>query len=58
MDFNNYAIVTIYNLNRETENKIINESDRLVINAGYEGYLNAVPMIRRHQTRQRGPDQI
>lgn len=43
MDFNNYAIVTIYNLNRETENQIINESDRLIINAGYEGYLNAVP---------------
>lgn len=43
MDFNNYAEVTIYNLARETEAQIIQEGDRLVIEAGYEGYLNAVP---------------
>lgn len=42
MDFNNHAEIKIYNLNRETENKIIKEGDRLIIEAGYEGYLNTV----------------
>lgn len=42
MDFNNHAEIKIYNLNRETEDKIIKEGDRLIIEAGYEGYLNTV----------------
>lgn len=32
-----YAMVRIYNMNAETENKIIEEGDRLVIEAGYAG---------------------
>lgn len=42
MDFNNHAEVKIYNLNKDTEEKIIKEGDRLIISAGYEGYLNTV----------------
>lgn len=34
----NYATINIYNLKNETEQKIINDGDRLVIEAGYEGY--------------------
>ncbi len=36
----NFATITIYNLNNETEKKIIQESDRCIVEAGYEGYLN------------------
>ena len=42
MDFNNHAEVKIYNLNKDTEEKIIKEGDRLIISAGYEGYLNTI----------------
>lgn len=33
----NYSIVTIYNLSAQTENTLINEGNRVVIEAGYEG---------------------
>lgn len=36
----NFATVEIYNLTAETEQRIIKEGDRIVIEAGYEGYLN------------------
>jgi len=32
-----FSTVTIYNLNSETENQIINEGDTIIIEAGYEG---------------------
>lgn len=35
----NYSTVEIYNLNAETEQKILQEGDRVIIEAGYEGYL-------------------
>lgn len=33
----NFSTVTIYNMNTETENKIINEGDTVIVEAGYEG---------------------
>jgi hypothetical protein len=33
----NWSEVTIYNLSPETENKIIKEGDRVIVEAGYEG---------------------
>ncbi|WP_289142458.1 phage protein [uncultured Brevibacillus sp.] len=33
----NFSTVTIYNLNTETENKVINEGDTVIVEAGYEG---------------------
>lgn len=39
-DIYNFATVEIYNLTAETEQKILKEGDRVVIEAGYEGYLN------------------
>lgn len=33
----NFSTVTIYNLNAETENQIINEGDTVIVEAGYEG---------------------
>jgi hypothetical protein len=33
----NFSQVVIYNLNAETENQIINEDDRIIVEAGYEG---------------------
>lgn len=36
----NFATIEIYNLTAETEQKILKEGDRVVIEAGYEGYLN------------------
>lgn len=35
----NFATVEIYNLTAATEKKIIEEGDRIIIEAGYEGYL-------------------
>ena len=35
----NFATVEIYNLTSETEQKILKEGDRVIIEAGYEGYL-------------------
>lgn len=32
-----YAMVRIYNLTAETENKLVSEGDRLIIEAGYQG---------------------
>ncbi|MGG3012303.1 hypothetical protein ABEO98_22815 [Brevibacillus parabrevis] len=32
-----FSTVTIYNLNAETENQIINEGDTVIVEAGYEG---------------------
>lgn len=32
-----FSTVTIFNLNAETENQIINEGDRVIVEAGYEG---------------------
>lgn len=37
----NFATIEIYNLTAETEQKILKEGDRVVIEAGYEGYLNS-----------------
>lgn len=34
-----FATVEIYNLTADTEKKIIEEGDRIIIEAGYEGYL-------------------
>ena len=36
----NFATVEIFNLNAETEARILKEGDRVIIEAGYEGYLN------------------
>ncbi|MFP3391021.1 phage protein [Brevibacillus sp. SIMBA_040] len=33
----NFSTVTIYNLNTETENQVINEGDTVIVEAGYEG---------------------
>lgn len=40
-EISNFATVEIYNLTAETEQKIIKEGDRVIIEAGYEGYLTA-----------------
>ena len=40
LDWRNFATITIYNLNDKTEKKIIEEGDRCIVEAGYEGYLN------------------
>ena len=36
-----YSTVEIYNLTAATEQKILKEGDRIIIEAGYEGYLTA-----------------
>lgn len=36
----NFATIEIYNLTAETEQKILKEGDRVLVEAGYEGYLN------------------
>lgn len=38
-EINNYSTVEIYNLTAATEQKILKEGDRIIIEAGYEGYL-------------------
>ena len=38
-EINNFAEISIYNLNNQTEQLIIKEGDRVIIEAGYEGYL-------------------
>lgn len=35
-EINNYTTLSIYNLNQETETRIISEGDRVIIEAGYE----------------------
>ena len=40
-EINNYSTVEIYNLTAATEQKILKEGDRIIIEAGYEGYLTA-----------------
>ena len=41
LEIKNYSTVEIYNLNAVTEQKILKEGDRIIIEAGYEGYLTA-----------------
>lgn len=36
----NYSTIEIYNLTAETEQKILKEGDRVIVEAGYEGYLS------------------
>lgn len=40
METNHYAEISIYNLNNATEQLIIKEGDRVIIEAGYAGYPN------------------
>lgn len=39
----NYAEISIYNLSAETEAEIINQGDRVVVEAGYQGFITANP---------------
>ena len=36
----NYSTIEIYNLTAEAEQKILKEGDRVIVEAGYEGYLS------------------
>ncbi len=51
-----FATVEIYNLTSETEQRIIEEGDRVIIEAGYEGYLetSADGTIQETQAKQYG----
>ena len=55
-EVSNFANVEIYNLNAETEARILKEGDRLIIEAGYEGYLetSADGEVREVQEKQYG----
>ena len=55
-EVSNFANVEIYNLNTETEARILKEGDRLIIEAGYEGYLetSADGEVREVQEKQYG----
>lgn len=46
----NYAEVTIYNLNAETEQAIVKEGMRVIIEAGYQGYLTTQEQGAAQQT--------
>lgn len=38
-----YAVINIYNLSNETEQKLIQEADRVILEAGYQGTISANP---------------
>ncbi|MDY6148962.1 MAG: hypothetical protein SPI35_08110 [Porphyromonas sp.] len=55
-EIKNFSTVEIYNLNAETEQKILKEGDRVIIEAGYEGYLNTAAdgTVQEQQEKQYG----
>lgn len=57
-----YATCRIYNLNAQTENRLINEGDRLIIEAGYEsgqyGKIFDGQIVWPSRSRENGTDYI
>jgi hypothetical protein len=50
----NYAEISIYNLNSDTENEIVNEGSRVILEAGYESYFDASGTGQQYQADQYG----